>query len=62
MVGDVRLVTEIDIADGEIPIFDMNNMTLSHLSKVNLSVMRKYMLYTQVIIIIIISNEIDNLQ
>lgn len=48
MVADVRMVTEMDIADGEIPIFDMNGLTLQHLTKVNLSILRKYMLYMQV--------------
>ncbi|XP_076258482.1 alpha-tocopherol transfer protein-like isoform X2 [Rhynchophorus ferrugineus] len=45
--ADVRMLVEKDIPDGEIPIFDMANFTLKHLSKINLSVLKKYMVYTQ---------------
>ncbi|XP_050297166.1 alpha-tocopherol transfer protein-like [Anthonomus grandis grandis] len=45
--ADVRMAIEEDIADGEIPIFDMANFTLKHLTKVNLAVLKKYMVYTQ---------------
>lgn len=47
MVADVRLVSEFEIADGEIPIFDMSGMSLQHLTKVTLPTLRKYMMYTQ---------------
>lgn len=42
------MLVEKDIPDGEVPIFDMANFTLKHLSKINLSVLKKYMVYTQV--------------
>lgn len=48
MVGDTRIMAETEIHNGEIPIFDMEGYSLRHLTKVNLPVLRKYMLYTQV--------------
>lgn len=48
MVSDVRMVTEKEFPDGEVPIFDMTGYTLRHLSKIVLPVLKKYMLYTQV--------------
>ena len=48
MLADTRLTEEDDIPSGEIPIFDSANITLKFIGKVNLSVLRKYMTYTQV--------------
>lgn len=48
ILADVRMAIETEIPDGEIPIFDMTNFTLKHLTKINLPVLRKYMMYTQV--------------
>lgn len=45
--ADVRMAIEETIPDGEVPIFDMTNFTLKHLTKVNLQVLKKYMVYTQ---------------
>ncbi|CAH0718271.1 unnamed protein product, partial [Brenthis ino] len=47
MLADTRLTEEEDIPSGEIPIFDSANITLKFIGKVNLSVLRKYMVYTQ---------------
>ncbi|KAL4717047.1 hypothetical protein ACJJTC_016934 [Scirpophaga incertulas] len=47
MLADTRLTEEEDIPAGEIPIFDSANVSLKFIGKVNLSVLRKYMLYTQ---------------
>lgn len=47
MLADTRLTEEDDIPSGEIPIFDSANITLKFIGKINLSVLRKYMLYTQ---------------
>nr|ATY51927.1 CTD37 [Heliconius melpomene] len=47
MLADTRLTEEDDIPSGEIPIFDSANITLKFIGKVNLSVLRKYMTYTQ---------------
>ncbi|KAJ0175100.1 hypothetical protein K1T71_009241 [Dendrolimus kikuchii] len=47
MLADTRLTEDEDIASGEIPIFDSANVSLKFISKINLSVLRKYMLYTQ---------------
>ncbi|CAH0399448.1 unnamed protein product [Chilo suppressalis] len=47
MLADTRLTEEDDIPDGEIPIFDSANVSLKFIPKINLSVMRKYMLYSQ---------------
>nr|CAH7718433.1 unnamed protein product [Callosobruchus chinensis] len=46
--ADVRMVSEDQIPEGEIPIFDMKNFTLRHLTKIVLPVLKKYMIYTQV--------------
>lgn len=48
MIADLRMFIEGDESRGEIPIFDMANVTLRHLTKVNLPVLKKYMQYTQV--------------
>ncbi|KAM3965553.1 alpha-tocopherol transfer protein-like [Aphomia sociella] len=47
MLADTRLTEEDDIPAGEIPIFDSANVSLKFIPKINLSVLRKYMLYTQ---------------
>ncbi|XP_046966650.1 clavesin-1-like [Vanessa cardui] len=47
MLADTRLTEEDDIPSGEIPIFDSANITLKFIGKINLSVLRKYMMYTQ---------------
>ncbi|KAL0870640.1 hypothetical protein ABMA27_005598 [Loxostege sticticalis] len=47
MLADTRLTEEDDVPSGEIPIFDSANVSLKFISKINLSVLRKYMLYTQ---------------
>ena len=45
---DLRLVTTEEVwADGEIPIFDMTNVTFRHLTKIVLSTMRLFMKYSQ---------------
>lgn len=49
MVADLRMYTDFEESDGEVPIFDMAGYTLRHLTKINLSILRKYMAYTQVI-------------
>lgn len=48
MLADTRLTEEDDIPAGEVPIFDSANVSLKFIPKINLSVLRKYMLYTQV--------------
>lgn len=48
MLADTRLTEDEDIPAGEIPIFDSSNVSLKFIGKINLSVLRKYMLYTQV--------------
>lgn len=48
MVSDVRMVTEKDILNGEVPIFDMHGFSLRHIAKVTLPILKKYMIYTQV--------------
>lgn len=47
-VADVRMLCDPEFSDGEIPIFDMTGFTLRHASKVNLPILKKYMVYTQV--------------
>ncbi|KAK9745837.1 CRAL/TRIO domain [Popillia japonica] len=47
MVADLRMYTDFEESDGEVPIFDMAGYTLRHLTKINLSILRKYMAYTQ---------------
>lgn len=47
MVSDVRMITEKDILDGEVPIFDMHGYSLRHLTKITLPIVKKYMMYTQ---------------
>lgn len=46
-VADVRLATDPDFPDGEVPIFDMAGFSLRHATKVVLPVLKKYMVYTQ---------------
>ncbi|KAJ8985357.1 hypothetical protein NQ317_008388 [Molorchus minor] len=41
------MIEEPDFSDGEIPIFDMKNFTMRHLTKIVLPVVRKYMVYSQ---------------
>lgn len=48
MVSDVRMVTEKNIPEGEVPIFDMSGYSLRHLAKISLPIVKKYMMYTQV--------------
>ncbi|XP_011560622.3 alpha-tocopherol transfer protein-like [Plutella xylostella] len=47
MLADTRLTEDEDIPAGEVPIFDAANVSLKFIGKLNLSVLRKYMLYTQ---------------
>lgn len=48
MLADTRLTEDEDIPSGEIPIFDSANVSLKFIGKMNLSILRKYMIYTQV--------------
>ncbi|KAF9805631.1 hypothetical protein SFRURICE_010038 [Spodoptera frugiperda] len=47
MLADTRITENHSIPKGEIPIFDAANVTLKFVGKVNLSALRKYMMYTQ---------------
>ncbi|CAH1112962.1 unnamed protein product, partial [Psylliodes chrysocephalus] len=47
IVADVRMVEENTIADGEIPIFDMKNFTLKHLTKIVFPLMKKISTYSE---------------
>ncbi|KAG5680472.1 hypothetical protein PVAND_009980 [Polypedilum vanderplanki] len=48
MVADIRLASLDDIwSEGEIPIWDMSNITIRHFPKLVLSTMRLFMKYTQ---------------
>lgn len=51
MVADVRLVSSDpdpnNLADGEVPIFDMKHVSIWHLLKVTLSTLKLYFKYTQ---------------
>lgn len=51
MVADVRLVSPDpnpdNLADGEVPIFDMSGVSIWHLLKVNLSTLKLYFKYVQ---------------
>lgn len=48
MAADIRLITTEEIwADGEIPIFDMTNITLRHFTKIVFSTLRLFMKYSQ---------------
>lgn len=47
MLADTRLTEDDDIPSGEIPIFDAALVTMKFISKINLSALRKYMMYTQ---------------
>lgn len=51
MVADVRLVTPdpdpANLAEGEVPIFDMKGVTVWHLLKISLSTLRLYFKYAQ---------------
>ncbi|KAK5649940.1 hypothetical protein RI129_000969 [Pyrocoelia pectoralis] len=46
-LADVRLNFSDDFSDGEIPIFDMSGFSLKHVYKVQLPILKKYMVYTQ---------------
>lgn len=48
MLADTRLTEDQDVPAGEVPIFDSANVTLKFIGKINLSALRKYMIYTQV--------------
>lgn len=48
MVADLRMCTDYAESEGEVPIFDMAGYSLKHLTKINLSLLRKYMTYSQV--------------
>lgn len=50
MVSDVRLVSDQTFHEGEVPIFDMAGVSYKHLTRMVLPTLKKYMLYTQVII------------
>lgn len=46
--ADLRLVNTDEIwADGEVPIFDMTNVTLRHFTKINFQTLRLFMKYSQ---------------
>lgn len=50
MMADLRMVCpdpNPELADGEVPIFDMSGMTIWHLFKVNFSTLRLYFRYVQ---------------
>ncbi|XP_025829893.1 alpha-tocopherol transfer protein-like isoform X2 [Agrilus planipennis] len=47
MFSDLRMLTDINLPDGEVPIFDMSGLCLRHISKVSLHLLKKYMQYTQ---------------
>lgn len=47
MVADVRMASEGTDTVGEVPIFDMTNISMRHLTRITLPTMRKYMAYTQ---------------
>ncbi|KAL7036735.1 hypothetical protein ACKWTF_008915 [Chironomus riparius] len=50
MFADLRLVSpdpNPELADGEIPIFDMKGMTIWHLFRINFSTLRLYFKYVQ---------------
>lgn len=61
MLSDVRMVSEKEFPEGEVPIFDMNGYTLRHLAKITLPVVKKYMMYTQVCNIITYSSWFNQL-
>ncbi|KAF5282987.1 hypothetical protein FQA39_LY04858 [Lamprigera yunnana] len=46
-LADVRLTFDEEVPKGEVPIFDMAGFTLKHAYKVQLPVLKKYMVYTQ---------------
>lgn len=48
MIADLRILFDDELTDGEVPIFDMNHVTLRHLTKFSLPLLKKYMVYTQV--------------
>lgn len=48
IVTDIRLVTLDELwGDGEIPVFDMSNITLRHFTKIVFSTMRLFLKYSQ---------------
>lgn len=48
MMADARMAKDPELPEGEVPIFDMSNTTLKHMTKVQLPIVKKYMMYTQV--------------
>ncbi|KAK3909362.1 Alpha-tocopherol transfer protein-like, partial [Frankliniella fusca] len=47
LVADVRLVSETNIPAGDVPVFDLKDVSLRHLARVVLPSLRKYMQYFQ---------------
>lgn len=50
MMADLRLVSpdpNPELADGEIPIFDMTGVTIWHLFRINFSTLKLYFKYVQ---------------
>lgn len=48
MAADTRLVTTEEVfADGEVPVYDMTNITLRHFTKVVFSTLKLFMKYSQ---------------
>lgn len=47
-VADVRLLSDPEFPDGEVPIFDMAGFSLRHATKFTLPLIKKYMAYSQV--------------
>lgn len=48
MAADIRLYTTEEVwADGEIPVFDMTNITLRHFTRIVFSTMRLFLKYSQ---------------
>lgn len=48
MVADMRMYSDREYSEGEIPIFDMGHLTLRHMTKITLPLLKKYMVFTQV--------------
>ncbi|KAJ1528056.1 hypothetical protein ONE63_007975 [Megalurothrips usitatus] len=47
LVADARIVSEDDIPAGDVPVFDLQGVSLRHLARVVLPSLRKYMQYFQ---------------
>ncbi|XP_017786876.1 PREDICTED: alpha-tocopherol transfer protein-like isoform X2 [Nicrophorus vespilloides] len=47
MVADMRMYSDREYSEGEIPIFDMGHLTLRHMTKITLPLLKKYMVFTQ---------------